>query len=192
MFIKNTSSGIVTVAGHIDGTASTTHTLLPKESIIVQSDSATWQIVAKYASPTPLAVSTQLNQVTIATNTNTLLTSYTDVSNTSNGAWNSATGIFTCNKAGLYRFQFRAMFNINTWNQGNEINAQFMRNGVNVNNASWFAASTYNQYAFSGDNVLTLNLVVGDTIQVRLWHNGPAGRQTYLPAYQIYTINEIR
>ncbi len=192
MFIKNTSSGIVTVAGHIDGTASTTRTLLPKESIIIQSDSSTWQIIAKYDSPTPLAVSTQLNQVTIPTSTNTLLTTYTNVSDTSNGAWNAATGVFTCNKAGLYRFQFRAMFSINTWNQGNEVNAQFLKNGVNVNNASWFAASTYNQYAFSGDNVLTLNLVVGDTIQVRMWHNGPAGRQTYLPAYQIYTINEIR
>ena len=192
MFIKNTSAGIVTVAGHIDGTASTNHILLPKESIMVQSDGTTWQILAKYASPTPLAVSTQLNQVTIPASTNTLLTAYTNVSDTSNGAWNAATGIFTCNKAGLYRFQFRAMFSINTWNQGNEVNAQFMKNGVNVNNASWFAASTYNQYAFSGDNVLTLNLVVGDTIQVRLWHNGPAGRQTYLPAYQIYTINEIR
>ena len=192
MAIKNTSSGTVSVVGNIDGNSSTTFILLSKEAIEIQSDGTTWQIIAKYASPVPLAVSTQLNPVSIPSGVNTLLTSYTNVSDASNGAWNASTGIFTCNKAGLYRFEIRVMFSLNTWTQGNEVNAQFIRNGVEANSASWFAASTYNQYAFSGHNILTINLAVGDTIQARIWHNAPGARTTYIAQFSNFSIAEIR
>jgi hypothetical protein len=192
MVIKNTSSGTISVTGHIDGTASSTLVLLSKESIQIQSDGTTWQIIAKYDSPSPIAVSTQLNPVDIPTATNTSLTSYTNVSDTSNGAWSPSTGVFTCNKAGLYRFEFRAMFASASWTQGNEVNAQFFKNNTNVQSASWFAASTYTQYAFSGHNFATFNLAVGDQIKVVIWHNAGSSRTTYLKQYSTLSIYEIR
>jgi len=191
MVIKNTSTGTVSVTGHIDGTASSTIVLLTKESIEIQSDGTTWQIIAQYSTPTPLAVSAQLYPVSINSGTNTALTSYANISDTSNGAWNATTGTFTCNIAGLYRFEFRAMFALNNWTQGNEINAYFTKNGTNVQSASWFAASTYNQYAFSGHNFATFNLVVGDQIKVNIWHNAGAARTTYNKEFSIFSIYKI-
>jgi hypothetical protein len=192
MVVKNTSLGNINVTGHIDGTASTTIVVLSKESIQFQSDGTTWQIIAKYNSPKPIAVSTNLNIVSIASGVITPMTSYTNVSDTSNGAWNNTTGIFTCNKAGLYRFEFRAMFAQSYWTQSQEINAMFYKNNVLTQNASWFISSSYTQYAFSGHNFINLNLVVGDTIQVRIWHNGGSTKTTYIATYSTFLINEIR
>jgi hypothetical protein len=192
MVIKNTSSGTINVTGHLDGTASSTLVLLSKESIQIQSDGTTWQIIAKYNSVSPIAVSAQLNPVAIPNATNTFLTSYANVSDSSNGAWSPTTGIFTCNKAGVYRFEFRAMFASASWTQGNEVNAQFYKNTTNVQSASWFAASTYTQYAFSGHNFATFNLAVGDQIKVAIWHNAGASRTTYLKQYSTLSIFEIR
>jgi hypothetical protein len=192
MAIKNTSSGTVSVTGHIDGTASTTFVLLSKESIEIQSDGTTWQIIAKYNSAAPLAVSAQLNPVSIPNNTNTSLTSYTNVTDTSSGAWNPTTGVYTCNKAGLYRFEFRALFARAAWTQGNEINAMLFRNDVNVNAASWFAASSYNQWASTGHNFASLNLVVGDRIRVVIWQNSGSTRTTHAREYTNFSIYEIR
>jgi C1q domain len=192
MVIKNTSTGRINVTGHIDGTASTTFVLLSKESIEIQSDGTTWQIIAKYNSPVPLAVTAQLNVVSIPNSTNTNMTSYTNVSDTSQGAWNPTTGIYTCNKTGVYRLEFRAMFASASWTQGREVNAQFFKNDVNVQSASWFASSTYTQYAFSGHNFATLNLVVGDQIKVVIWHNAGGSRTTHLRQFSTLSINEVR
>lgn len=191
MFIKNTSNGAVSVTGHIDGTASTTIVLLSKESIKVQSDGTTWQVLAKYNSANPIAVSTQMNSVSIPTGTNTNVTSYTNVLDTSNGAWNAATGIFTCNKAGLYRLEFRAMFYETMWGQGQECRTIFYKNNILYKQSSWFASSTYTQYAFTGHNFCLINLAVGDQVKVVLWHNVGAPRTIFNAEYNTFLINEV-
>ncbi|MHA8051865.1 hypothetical protein V7S79_12205, partial [Aquirufa sp. ROCK-SH2] len=192
MVIKNTSTGIVTVTGHLDGTASTSIVLISKESIEIQSDGSTWQILAKYNSTNPLSVTAQLNPVSIAHNTVQYLASFTNVSDNSQGAWNASTGVYTSNKTGTYRIEFRAMMASASWNQNAELALVIEKNGVTLNNASWFAPFTGTQYAFSGYGYATTQLAVGDKIRLALYQASGTAKTTYNMQFNVFSIYEIR
>jgi hypothetical protein len=190
IFIKNTSAGTVSVTGHIDGTASRTIVLLSKESIKVQSDGTTWQVLAKYNTASPIAVSTQMNSASIPNATDTNVTSYTNVFDRSNGAWNPTTGIYTCNKAGIYRFEFKALFYQSMWSQGQEAKTMFYKNNTFLNTTSSYVSSTYTQYVFAHHFSL-INLEVGDQIKVVLRQNAGNTRDIFLTEYNTFLINEV-
>jgi hypothetical protein len=190
MFLKNTSAGTVNVTGNIDGTASRTIVLLSKESIKVQSDGTTWQVLAKYNTAIPIAVSTQMNSASIPNATDTNVTSYTNVFDRSNGAWNPTTGIYTCNKAGIYRFEFKALYYQSMWSQGQEAKTMFYKNNTFLNTTSSYVSSTYTQYVFAHHFSL-INLEVGDQIKVVLRQNAGNTRDIFLTEYNTFLINEV-
>lgn len=192
MPIKNTSGGIVKVVGHIDSTAASTIYLLPKESVIVQSDGATWNILAKYDSPVPIATTATTAAQSIATATDVVLTGFTNVADTSIGAWNASTGLFTVTKPGRYHFEVDLLFQSFAWATAGQITTRITKNNIEM--------ASSNQYAFvqgslghlAPNRLLSRDLVLaaGDVIRFTVRQNSGAAR--LLSTVSTISIFEIR
>jgi hypothetical protein len=170
-------------------------------NIFIASDGSSWTYktsttsYSTYVYPTtiPRGVTVQANSASIPSGPLTALTSFaTPVMNTSSGAWNTTTGVYTVNRAGIYRIDFRAMFANASFTVGGEIAAQIQRNGVTIYNASNFIERTATQYGMSGHAYATLQCAVGNTLRVLLYQNSGGARTLYAPTFNVLTIIEIR
>jgi hypothetical protein len=170
-------------------------------NIFIASDGSSWAYknsttsYSTYVYPTtvPRGVTAQANSVSIPSGPLTPLTSFaTPLMDTSSGAWNNSTGVYTVNRAGIYRLDFRAMFANASFTTGGEIAAQIQRNGVTIYNASNFIERTATQYGMSGHAYATLQCSVGNTLRVLLYQNSGGARTLYAPTFNILTIIEIR
>ena len=202
VYLNNTTPATSTIFS--EDNPPTTHdaALMADDSnMFIASDGSSWTYktsttsYSTYVYPTtiPRGVTVQANNASIPSGPLTALTSFvTPIMNTSSGAWNTTTGVYTVNRAGIYRIDFRAMFANASFTAGNEIAAQIQRNGVTIYNASNFIERTATQYGMSGHAYATLQCAVGNTLRVLLYQNSGGARTLYAPTFNVLTIIEIR
>jgi len=107
-----------------------------------------------------------------------------------NGTWNiismnvtdydslgelDSTGRFTADFAGRYSIHSRVLVASNAWSITNRVDFRVYKNGVGEAHGERHVAQVaYTDY-IPASVTTTINLAVGDYIDVRLWHNGGAG-----------------
>jgi hypothetical protein len=202
VYLNNTTPATSTIFSEDNPPTTHNATLMADvNNLFIASDGSQWTYktstssYSTYVYPTtiPRGVTAQANNASIPSGPLTAITSFaTPLMNTSSGAWNNSTGVYTVNRAGIYRIDFRAMFANASFTAGNEIAAQIQRNGVTIYNASNFIERTATQYGISGHAYATLQCSVGNTLRVLLYQNSGGVRTLYAPSFNILTIIEIK
>ncbi len=202
VYVNNTTPATSTIFSENNPPTVHNATLMADvNNLYISTDSANWTYKTStssystyvYPTTTPRGVTAQANAVSIPSGPLTAITSFaTPVMNTSSGAWNTTTGVYTVNRAGIYKIEYRAMFANASFTLGGEIAAAIQRNGVTIYNASNFIERTATQYGISGHAYAAIQCAVGDTIRVLLYQNSGGARTTYAPTFNVLTIIEIK
>lgn len=152
-------------------------------NLYIASDASTWYYksanasYSKFISTRPRGVTVWANSdVSVPAAGQSFLTSFaTPLMNTSSGAWNASTGVYTVNRAGVYRIDFKATYSYSsTWVAGTELSSIIFKNGNPVSNGSNFIeATSIPMFGASGMSYTTIYCDVGDRISVGLYQSTP-------------------
>lgn len=112
---------------------------------------------------------------TMTNNTTTIVTGFTSTVDTSLGAWNASTGVFTCRNPGIYFVS--AKFRLANTNTGAtfECTTVIRKNTTHTSNAEAYNAAN-NASAPTGTALMVTTLAQGDTIDVGVFHNSGANQ----------------
>jgi hypothetical protein len=129
----------------------------------------------------------------------TVVSGWTNQLDTSNGAWNATTGVFTANRAGYYRVTGYVQYNSGqAWGANNIISNHIAKNGARYSVAFISEKVSHNQFIGPYPVSAVVQLNVGETISLTTYQ-GSGGARTLMgqpisgfPNFPFFiSINEI-
>ncbi len=128
-----------------------------------------------------------------------VVTSWTNQLDTSSGAWNATTGVFTANRAGYFRVTGYVVYtNGQAWGGGNVIACSIMKNNARYSVAFTTERVNHNQHVQTPTVSAVVQLNVGDTLSLSTWQNSGSAKTLWIqpitpfPNFPFFiSINEI-
>jgi hypothetical protein len=129
----------------------------------------------------------------------TTVSGWTNQLDTSNGAWNSTTGVFTANRAGYYRVSGYVVYtNGQTWASSVVVSTHISKNNSRYAVSFTSEEVNHNQHVMTPTVTAVVQLNVGETISLTTWQNSGSAKTlwfqsiTTFPNFPFFiSINEI-
>lgn len=110
----------------------------------------------------------------------TLVTGWTNQLDTSAGAWNATTGVFTATRAGYYRVAAHVCYTSGqSWPASCVVATHIMKQGARYATAFFAEKASHNQFMVPPPVTAVMNLTVGQTMSISTFQNSGGAKNTH-------------
>jgi len=95
---------------------------------------------------------------------------FTNIVTQNAAEWNAGDGVFTATKSGIYRVTFSLQLESGTWSAGNQLVSRILKNGTQVDSASYFLPASYTGFMSTIIAHSMISVIPGDTIAPGAYH----------------------
>ena len=161
--------------------------------VLVKNSSTNYDTSWSDFTGTTLVQAQNTSGQSIANNTTPTITNWTNLYTQSDAEWNATTGVFTATKSGTYLVSSNLTYAAKTAAQtANTVRVLIFKNSSSIAASVMAAINTTTVVKGTGTATAILNLVVGDTITIRTFHDlGSAALLNTTDGWNNVTIQEI-